>query len=149
MYSISIFEKAGMAPQANAVVFGIKAGLLSPPVVSDFEEYLIANCPNEGSFDLLIFEGSPEEALKVLADTGYEDDGRGKDVLRLAALKCLDSNGQDLLIEIEGVYADFGYPSDMEPFIYYMPSEEGDSSLEALIGRFRSFLATESERLGL
>ena len=66
-----------------------------------------------------------------------------------AALASLESSGQDLLVEIEGVYADFGYPGDMEPFIYYMPSDEGESSQEALIGRFRSFLVTERARLCL
>lgn len=115
----------------------------------DFEEYMMTNCSIEGSYDLLIFEGSTEDALKALSDAGYEDDGQGKDVLRFAALASLESSGQDLLVEIEGVYADFGYPSDMESFIYYMPSDEGDSSQEVLIGRFRSFLVTERERLCL
>ena len=147
MYSFNIFTKAGIAPRANAVVYGIKAGLLPTSSVQDFEEYMMTNCSIEGSYDLLIFEGSTEDALKALSDAGYEDDGQGKDVLRFAALASLESSGQDLLVEIEGVYADFGYPGDMEPFIYYMPSDEGESSQEALIGRFRSFLVTERARL--
>lgn len=147
MYSFNIFTKAGIAPRANAVVYGIKAGLLPTSSVRDFEEYMMANWSAEGSYDLLAFEGSADEALKALSDAGYEDDGQGKDVLRFAALASLESSGQDLLVEIEGVYADFGYPGDMEPFIYYMPSDEGESSQEALIGRFRSFLVTERARL--
>ena len=103
----------------------------------------------KGSIDLLIFEGTPEEAVEVLADCGYEDDGKGSDVLRLAVLSSLGSSGQYLLDDIEGVYADFGYPSDMEPFIYYMPNDSGESSPEALIGRFHAFVASEKERLGL
>ena len=142
MYSFNIFKRAGIAPRANALVYGIKTGLLPTSSVQDFEEYMMTNCSIEGSYDLLIFEGSTEDALKALSDAGYEDDGQGKDVLRFAS-------GQDLLVEIEGVYADFGYPSDMESFIYYMPSDEGDSSQEVLIGRFRSFLVTERERLCL
>ena len=144
MYSFNIFTKAGIAPRANAVVYGIKAGLLPTSSVRDFEEYMMANWSAEGSYDLLAFEGSADEA-----DAGYEDDGQGKDVLRFAALASLESSGQDLLVEIEGVYADFGYPGDMEPFIYYRPSDEGESSQEALIGRFRSFLVTERARLCL
>ena len=103
----------------------------------------------KGSIDLLIFEGTPEEAVEVLADCGYEDDGKGSDVLRLAVLSSLGSSGQYLLDEIEGVYADFGYPSDMEPFIYYMPNDDGESSPEALIKRFHAFVASEKKRLGL
>lgn len=103
----------------------------------------------EGSIDLLIFEGTPEEAVKALAAAGYADDGQGFDVLRLAVLSSLGSSGQDLLDDIEGVYADFGYPSDMEAFIYYMPNDSGESSPEALIRRFHAFVASEKERLSL
>lgn len=102
----------------------------------------------EGSIDLLIFEGTPEEAVKDLAAAGYVDDGQGFDVLRLAVLSSLGSSGRDLFDEIEGVYADFGYPSDMESFIYYMPNDGGESSPEALIRRFHAFVASEKERLG-
>ena len=59
------------------------------------------------------------------------------------------TSGQDPLDDIERVYADFGYPSDMEPFIYYMPNDDGESSPEAMIRRFRTFVASEKERLGL
>ena len=149
VYSFDVFKRSGIAPQANAIVYGISAGLLPASVASDFEEYRMTSEDVEGSIDLLIFDGTPEEAFKALAAAGYADDGRGFDVLRLAVLSSLSSSGQDLLDDIEGVYADFGYPSDMEPFIYYMPNDEGDSSPEALIDRFHAFLSSERKRLGL
>lgn len=149
MYSFDVFKKSGVTPQANAVVYGIKSGLLPASAASDFGEYRMVRYDEEGSIDLLIFEGSPEEAVKSLAAAGYVDDGQGSDVLRLAVLSSLSSSGQDLLDDVEGVYADFGYPSDMEPFIYYMPNDEGDSSPEALIDRFHAFLSSERKRLGL
>ena len=31
----------------------------------------------------------------------------------------------------------------MEPFIYYMPNDDGESSPEAMIRRFRVFLSSE------
>ena len=149
VYSFDVFKRSGVTPQANAIVYGIKSGLLPASAASDFGEYRMVRYGEEGSIDLLIFEGSPEEAVKALAAAGYADDGQGFDVLRLAVLSSLGSSGQDLLDDIEGVYADFGYPSDMEPFIYYMPNDSGESSPEALIGRFHAFVASEKERLGL
>lgn len=149
MYSFDVFKKSGVTPQANAIVYGIKSGLLPASAASDFGEYRMVHYDEEGSIDLLIFEGTPEEAVKALAVAGYEDDGKGSDVLRLAVLSSLSSSGQYLLDDIEGVYADFGYPSDMEPFIYYMPNDDGESSPEALIKRFHAFVASEKERLGL
>ena len=149
MYSFDVFKRSGVTPQANAIVYGIKSGLLPASVASDFGEYRMVHYDEEGSIDLLIFEGTPEEAVKALAAAGYADDGQGFDVLRLAVLSSLGSSGQDLLDDIEGVYADFGYPSDMESFIYYMPNDGGESSPEALIRRFHAFVASEKERLGL
>ena len=149
MYSFDVFKRSGVTPQANAIVYGIKSGLLPASAASDFGEYRMVCYGEEGSIDLLIFEGSPEEAVKALAAAGYVDDGQGFDVLRLAVLSSLGSSGQDLLDDIEGVYADFGYPSDMESFIYYMPNDGGESSPEALIRRFHAFVASERERLGL
>ena len=86
MYSFNIFTKAGIAPLANAVVYGIKAGLLPTSSVRDFEEYMMANWSAEGSYDLLAFEGSADEALKALSDAGYEDDGQGSRFLMFFAL---------------------------------------------------------------
>lgn len=149
MFSFSVFEKAGIAPQACAVVYGIKEGLLPSSVVPAFEEYMIINKGIDGSPELLVFEGTSDEAISALLGAGYVDDGRGCDILRYALLASLDSNGQALLDDIESVYADFGYPRDMEPFIYYMPNDEGESSTEDLIARYREFLASERTRLGL
>ena len=149
MYGFDVFEKSGIEPKASAIAFGIESGLLPASAASDFGGYRMLRHEEEGAIDLLIFEGSSEEAVKALADAGYEDDGQGGDLLRLAVLASLKSEGQELLDDIEGVYADFGYPSDMEPFIYYMPSEDGASSVGALIDRFRSFLTSERRRLGV
>ncbi|MBQ1450407.1 MAG: DUF2247 family protein [Eggerthellaceae bacterium] len=148
MYSFAVFKKSGIEPQACAVVYGIQAGLLPASAVPEFEEYMITDKQVDGVPELLIFEGSPEEATATLSKAGYVDDGRGCDILRYAILASLDSEGQELLDDVESVYADFGYPHDMEPFIYYMPSE-GDSSTDDLVKRYREFLVSEKVRLGL
>jgi len=148
MDSFAVSEKAGIKPQTCAVVYGIQAGFLSASTVSEFEEHMIVNKGIDGSPELLVFEGSSEEAVLALSKAGYVDDGRGYDVLRYAILGSLDSEGQALLDDIESVYADFGYPRDMEPFIYYMPSE-GDSSTDDLVKRYREFIVSEKTRLDL
>ena len=148
MYSFTVFEKASIEPQANAVVYGIQAGLLPISTAPDFEEHMITNKGVGGSPELLVFEGSTKEAIAALAEAGYVDDGRGCEILRYAVLASLDSEGQALLDDVESVYADFGYPRDMEPFIYYMPSD-GETSTDDLIARFHDFLISEKARLGL
>lgn len=148
-YSFDIFAKSGIAPQANAVVYGIESGFFLPSVASLFEEYMIECCDAEESIDLLAFEGSAEEAVQLLAAAGFTDNGQGKDTLRLAILGSLDSKGQKLLEEIESIYSDFDYPSEMDGFIYYMPNDEGPTSVDVMVARFHSFLASERNRLGI
>ena len=62
MYGFTVFEKSGIEPQARAVVYGIQAGLLPASAVPEFEEYMIMNKGIDGSPELLVLEGSPEEA---------------------------------------------------------------------------------------
>lgn len=148
VYSFSMFEKAGIEPNASAVMFGIENDLLPASAASEFEEWMIEHRGIEGSNEILVAD-EKDEALAALQQAGYSDDGRGSGILRYAALASLDSEGQSLLVDIERVYADFGYPADMEPFVYYMPAEEENPSPEALLERFRAFLPLEKKRLEL
>lgn len=75
---------------------------------------------------------------------------------RYCILKNITNQTQDteeLLIKIEKVYADFNYPKDMEPFIYYMPADEEVANLnpenarKVLRERLRIFLAEEKIKL--
>lgn len=45
-----------------------------------------------------------------------------------------------LLETIEGLYADFGYPEDMTPFIYYMPVSDDDDTKQLTTEECRSRL---------
>jgi hypothetical protein len=67
--------------------------------------------------------------------------------MRYAILGSLDSKGQALLDEIEGLYTDFGYPQDIGPFIYYTSSDGNKSSAEDLIERYHAFRSAERNRL--
>jgi len=58
------------------------------------------------------------------------------------------SNTQDLLIKIESVYANFEYPEDMKPLIYYMPTDETtelnyEDNCIKLIKKIKNFLQEE------
>lgn len=55
---------------------------------------------------------------------------------------------EELLDGLSEVYADFGYPEDMEPFIHYMPSSDGynpllyskEENINRLVSLFEEFL---------
>ena len=147
-YSFDMFKKANVDPRADAVVYGVTSGLLPFSAASDFEEWEIENRGAAGSPEVLVAD-SRKEALAALRHAGYRDPGSGRDVLRYVALASLDSDGSELLSDIESVYADFGYPEDMDSLIYYMPAVDSNPSPEKLIGRFHAFLASEKRRLGL
>jgi len=62
------------------------------------------------------------------------------------------SDIEDLLIKVEGIYADFGYPEDMKHFIYYMPvDEEINQNHEIanirLVKKIKDFLQEERIRI--
>lgn len=77
---------------------------------------------------------------------------------RFSILHALDTeykhSPQTLLHKIAEVYADFGYPEEMERFIYYMPSKENTELLSSeedhivgLICFFHKFLQKEQRDL--
>ena len=49
-------------------------------------------------------------------------------------------NDEELLMKIEGVYADFGYPEDMKHLIYYMPLEDQEKNDEYIYLFFYSII---------
>lgn len=59
------------------------------------------------------------------------------------------TDDQELLETVEGLYADFGYPQDMVPFIYYMPSGDDlsqltyEECLKRLVNKIHNFLVKE------
>lgn len=62
------------------------------------------------------------------------------------------SDTQELLIKIEGIYVDFGYPEDMRSLIYYIPSDEVsnegyEESCASLVRKINIFFKEERERI--
>ena len=65
------------------------------------------------------------------------------------------SNSADLLQAIEGVYADFGYPEDMNGFIYYIPIDQRitENTIDTLDGHeklmkvLNTFLVDEKRKI--
>lgn len=70
-------------------------------------------------------------------------------------LRHVTKDNEEILDKVEEVYADFGYPQDMESFIAYMPVKDNyDSSKHSreennkrLIGLFDDFLKAEKEHI--
>lgn len=149
MYSFNLFENAGISPNVGAVIYGIEHDFFSACVASEYEAWAIENHEIEGNLSLLVTSDDKNESLRQLRKAGYTDDGTGQDVLRYAILASLKSQGEKLLDDIETVYADFDYPADMEPLIYYMPCKDGSTNRKSIVAKFDAFLAGEKGRLGL
>lgn len=151
MYNIELFDKAGINPEAGAIICGIRESLIDPMAVRDYAERLIIqNSDDSNEFtDMLVFEGNAEEAVECMKNHGFDEDDSSFRCLRYAILASLSTRGQKLLEDIEGIYASFGYPQDMEHLIYYMPSADGGGSQEELIAKFNDFLKSERTALGI
>lgn len=68
--------------------------------------------------------------------------------LELLATYELRENLKDPFEFVELIYADFGYPESVAPFVRYMPLEEGASSgLAAMTESWRQYLTSEAEAL--
>ncbi len=147
-YQFAIFEKTHIQPSGDAILYGIENELLPFSAAIDYEVWMMENGFSEGSPEILSIE-SKDEAIKALRAAGYFNSEAGKKLLRYAALASLDRNDPALFENIEIIYVDFGYPRDLEPCVYYMPSKAGKSSPEALSQRFETFLVEEKRRLGL
>ncbi|KML31510.1 DUF2247 family protein [Rossellomorea marisflavi] len=73
----------------------------------------------------------------------------------LVTLSMEDQEESDLLEKVAGVYADFHYPEEMEPFIHYLPPSQDTGSLSdsierpvsGLMDEFRRFLRSEQQYL--
>ncbi|HEX4068699.1 MAG TPA: DUF2247 family protein [Candidatus Babeliales bacterium] len=72
----------------------------------------------------------------------------------LTYLKQHTSDERELLDKIAQVYDDFGFPKDMENFIYYMPAKDfnplehsKEECTERLMGLFKDFLSDEKRFL--
>jgi len=136
MYGIDIFDNIGMPLDWATVYYGINRGILNIDIAHEFacrqlecnehvsEEEIALSWHIKNRQDVL------EQIEPMLSTCGNVEKSleKAKDKIRIAIIINLRKTEKDidrLLEQIEIVYADFGYPVDMEEFISYMPSSEG------------------------
>ena len=140
MYGINIFDKIKMPLDWAMVYYGINNNILNIDIAKEFacrklendeqlsEEELELSWNSNNRLDVL------ELIEKILDSQGNVEESieKAKDKLRIAIIIYLRETEKDkvrLLEQIDMIYADFGYPEDMEKFISYMPiSDEAISS---------------------
>lgn len=135
MYGINIFDKIKMPLDWAIVYYGINNEILNIDIAQEFacrklehdeqmsEEELELSWNSNNRLDVL------ELIEKILDIQGNIDESieKAKDKIRIAIIIYLRDTEKDairLLEQINIIYADFGYPVDMEKFISYMPNND-------------------------
>lgn len=159
MFAIN-FEKHAMLFQPQVLYWGIAHDYLTTDdAITIADKLLTGGNDNSVYIDLLLTQPTEsEDALKLLArHTPVLDETFAAKILRYVILEGIATSASsvsDALDAVEEVYADFDYPSDMDPFIRYMPTD--DSSLaptkaeneQRLFETFLCFLETEKASIG-
>lgn len=150
MYNFSLFNTYNIAPNDELILLGMQMKYFDYDVAKDYIYWKMENDIPTAENEISILDCSDaESAISILTDAGISLSGKTQRVLRYLVLRGLTSTGKSLLHEIESIYADFNYPTDMEAFIYYMPFEPMDDdpsntdSTNILINRFNKFLDAE------
>lgn len=170
-YPLTIFKKYNLKCSWNTIQIGWDLGLLSADEVRKFALDFAAFHPELINKDIaeLIFSkdsyevkdflkkifGSFNLEFPLLNTPLWNNEWRK---WRYCILNCMVDqikNDEELLIKVEGLYADFNYPEDMKTFIYYMPVEKeviGLTSKDAraeLVKKLKAFLREEKNKIQL
>lgn len=135
MYGIDIFDRVKMQLDWSIVYYGIKNNILSHDIAQEYACRILEHneLPFEEEVELSWNSGNRLDVLelveKILAIQGNRNESmeKAKDKIRIAIIIYLRNTERDinkLLEKINIVYADFGYPVDMEKFISYMPMDD-------------------------
>ena len=159
------FCKTGLLASWGDVAFGAAHGLLS---VEEVAQYALSR----------VDESTPDETLPALLDLAYgglpisdavhvceslsspEELSAAKDHWEYAAVKDVlahDVPAEQKLMDLDDVYALFGYPEEMEDFVYYMPPREDHANSEApslsskvrLLANAERYLRDKEAQIGL
>lgn len=154
MYGINIFDKIKMPLDWAIVYYGINNNILSIDIAQEFacrklerdeqmsEEELELSWHSDNRLEVL-------ELIEKILDTQgnvVESIERAKDKIRIAIIIYLQDTEKDitkLLEQIDAVYADFGYPADMEKFISYMPINDEYIPSQHSLEDNRNYLLTK------
>ena len=158
MYKINIKNHLDIL-SINSLCWGIENDIIAPEFAIEYaNEYLNKNsdCDNSKLIDLLILDDcTKDNVLEIINnESNKRNDEKEKRIIRYVILQDIFEKTDDaekLFELIESVYADFGYPADMDNFIPYMPAEDeaeiseytGFERTQHLLCNFQSFLKKE------
>ncbi|UOE63144.1 DUF2247 family protein [Priestia filamentosa] len=170
-YSLCRLKQSNLHYDWKTIYVGYKLSIIKEAEVTQYTvEFLNTHptCENSSIMELAWGEVDIdyERVLRGIIQELYGEELIGGSSLweyekrkwRFSILRDLDTehkhSPQTLLHKIAEVYADFGYPEEMERFIYYMPSKENTELLSSeedhivrLICFFYEFLRKEQRDL--
>ena len=164
MYNIN-FDKHLNFLNWSCIYWGIQEQLIEPGNAVIYANKVIENNPDVDTpeiIELLIIDVAEKNNVLPLIERMFSDKRELNNkkstairtlryILLLEIQKNITDN-QDLLDEIENIYTDFDYPSDMEVFISYMPVQEDEYDVskhspqeneQRLINNFNIFMSEE------
>ena len=143
---------------------GIKCGVLPPGSAVEYAECYAAVCPDTDIkiiIELLIADDDEEVAALLGHCFGKTSAHSEKSIEKLlfVTLNELSNqfDGDELLDAIESVYADFGYPPELNEFILYMPADSSDydpsahthdENVRHIVDSFNAYLTHKAKALG-
>ncbi|MCP1528021.1 MULTISPECIES: DUF2247 family protein [Bacillus] len=167
--SIEVLKTYNIHYDWKTIYVGIRLDLISYKEISKYAVEYLSNhieCENSLILELAWGAGDPDEdyrklqmVLVELYNDLIEEESSQWDIEKrkwrygiTSHLKEINKNSTEkLLDELSEVYADFGYPEDMEPFIHYMPPSDGynpllyskEENINRLASLFEEFLQKE------
>src|SRR5438093_763331 len=121
-------------PSWSDVDMGLRNGWLNAPAALEIAIQRIADNPNAPHTEVMLAATEPAETAEIaeqvekLAKAESENDRkRSKQRWLYLILAWLYENRgsvEEPLAEVEEIYSDFGYPSEVAPFVRYMSSRD-------------------------
>lgn len=134
MYKIDCNKYFGLLTW-DVICWGIEKDFIGSHTAIDYANEVIENMEAKDAsviVELLILETiNKNEVLPLVYRLITEEEKQEIDAMKRLRYIVLDEirkneQGRELLSKAEEVFADFGYPSDMNSFIGYMPIENSD-----------------------
>ena len=164
MYNIN-FDRHLNLINWSCIYWGIQEQLIGSENAVIYANKVIENSPDADvpeMIELLITDEADKDNVLPLIERMFPDKKELENkkpsairILRFILLLEIQKNrtdNQDLLDEIENIYADFDYPSDMEDFISYMPIRDDEYDVsehlpqeneQRLVDKFNIFMNDE------
>lgn len=154
---IQFLTDSGLSLSAEDLGLGLSLGIISPTTVITIARQL----GQEAHLDPVLrqlagLDGSAVAEIREILgavepeEVTLEPPSSVRKWLYLDLLATYELRGQlrDPFEFVERIYADFGYPTSVEPFVRYMPVAEGaPSGLKAMIGSWDQYLVNEAKAL--